>query len=162
VAAVVDLLLLSVAFAIMAYLLGVLQRITARAVVPPAMLSLMTVFASWVYFAGSESSQDRATFGKKVLRIVVTDVRGQRLSFARATARYFTKSLLFFIPSVLYLLYHLAPPGSQRLPGTVAWWVLLIGFALFISPRQGQMFWDFLCGSRVVGCRDATPIGEQG
>ena len=41
----------------------------------------------WLYFAGFESSARRATPGKMASRIVVTDVAGERISFARASLR---------------------------------------------------------------------------
>src|SRR5450830_1300823 len=41
----------------------------------------------WLYFAGFESSAARATPGKRASRIVVTDVLGARISFARASVR---------------------------------------------------------------------------
>lgn len=54
----------------------------------------------WVYFASFESSRWQATPGKKLMRLVATDERGHRLSFGRASGRYFAKTLseltLFF------------------------------------------------------------------
>lgn len=48
---------------------------------------------SWLYFALMESSHLQATLGKKICRLQVTDVQGERLTFARATGRYFGKYL---------------------------------------------------------------------
>lgn len=45
----------------------------------------------WLYFAGFESSHLKATPGKLLLGIEVTDMTGQRLSFLRATGRYLAK-----------------------------------------------------------------------
>lgn len=53
----------------------------------------------WVYYAGMESSPIQATIGKVVVSIAVTDLKGARISFGRATLRYFSKILsqvLFF------------------------------------------------------------------
>lgn len=50
-------------------------------------------FVSWIYFAVFESSSWQATIGKHVLGLKVTDLTGQRISFWRATARYFLKFL---------------------------------------------------------------------
>lgn len=55
---------------------------------------------SWLYFAKLESSARRATFGKETMKICVTDVDGNRLSFGRASARYFAK-LLSAIPAYI-------------------------------------------------------------
>lgn len=47
--------------------------------------------AEWLYRAGLESSKHQATVGKMVLKLRVTDLDGQRVSFARATGRYCTR-----------------------------------------------------------------------
>lgn len=63
-------------------------------------LLLLMQLASWLYFATFESSRWQATPGKKVLGLLVTDLEGRRLSFIRASGRYFGKiisSLLFGI-----------------------------------------------------------------
>ena len=52
----------------------------------------------WLYFAGFESSSWQATPGKRVLNLVVTDLSGTRISFARATGRYFGKWVTGLIP----------------------------------------------------------------
>lgn len=56
-------------------------------------------FLSWFYFAGMESSTHQATIGKKVLGLKVADLKGKRIGFGRASARYFgrilSRALLF-------------------------------------------------------------------
>lgn len=47
----------------------------------------------WLYYAFFESSEYQATPGKMALQIKVTDMSGNRISFARATGRYFGKIL---------------------------------------------------------------------
>jgi len=47
------------------------------------------IFVSWLYYAFMESSSTQATLGKMALGIVVTDLNGERISFGRATGRYF-------------------------------------------------------------------------
>jgi uncharacterized RDD family membrane protein YckC len=71
----------------------------------PAMLvvSIMTlvvfsVIASWLYFAGMESSGNQGTLGKMALGLVVTDMNGQPISFARASGRFFSKIITGMIP----------------------------------------------------------------
>jgi uncharacterized RDD family membrane protein YckC len=54
----------------------------------------------WVYDAGLESSLAEATLGKRAVGVVVLDRYARRISFARATARHFTK----FVPLALGLL----------------------------------------------------------
>jgi uncharacterized RDD family membrane protein YckC len=53
--------------------------------------TLMNLGASWLYFAIMESSKCRATVGKLALGIVVVDEFNQKLSFGRASARYWSK-----------------------------------------------------------------------
>jgi uncharacterized RDD family membrane protein YckC len=45
--------------------------------------------ASWLYYALMESSAKQATLGKMACGFVVTDLLGQRISFRKATGRYF-------------------------------------------------------------------------
>ncbi len=45
----------------------------------------------WLYFTMLESSEKQATYGKMALGIVVTDLQGQRISFAIANGRYWGK-----------------------------------------------------------------------
>ena len=59
--------------------------------------NLFTIVVGWMYFAIMESSSLQATFGKKVQGIIVTDTQGQKISFARASARYFGKSFSILI-----------------------------------------------------------------
>lgn len=54
---------------------------------------LINVVVVWLYFALQESGEQQATFGKKLMGIYVTDKEGNRLSFPRATIRYFAKYL---------------------------------------------------------------------
>ena len=61
----------------------------------PQITALMLLFlmGNWVYFSLCESSRWQATIGKKVLGLLVVDLNGQRLSFARASGRFFAKIL---------------------------------------------------------------------
>lgn len=47
----------------------------------------------WLYYALMESSVAQGTLGKMALRLKVTDLKGDRISFSRATGRYFGRSL---------------------------------------------------------------------
>ncbi len=64
-------------------------------------LSLILSFGiGWLYEAILTSSVRQATFGKSALGLVVTDIHGERISFARASGRYFSKipsSMIFMI-----------------------------------------------------------------
>ena len=78
----------------------------------------------WLYFTVLQSSQKQATIGKFTLGLRVTDLRGKRISFARANLRYFAK-----IFSVL---------------------PFCLGFLLVLSTRRKQTLHDYLCGTVVV------------
>ena len=56
------------------------------------------LIVSWLYYALSESSTWQATPGKKLLNLKVTDMDGQRLSFGRASGRFFGKMITGMIP----------------------------------------------------------------
>jgi uncharacterized RDD family membrane protein YckC len=51
---------------------------------------ITVVVAEWLYYALMESMKG-ATIGKMALSIVVTDLNGNRISFGRASGRYFAK-----------------------------------------------------------------------
>ncbi len=51
------------------------------------------VAGSWLYEALMESSSRQATLGKMIFQMKVTDLSGNRISFARASGRYFAKWL---------------------------------------------------------------------
>jgi uncharacterized RDD family membrane protein YckC len=56
-------------------------------------LAGITLFAGWLYEALMESSSYQATLGKMIFGMKVTDLYGNRISFARATGRHFAKIL---------------------------------------------------------------------
>ena len=58
----------------------------------------LTIVAAWLYFALMESSAHQGTLGKIVLGLFVTDLQGRRVSFARATGRFFSKIITGLIP----------------------------------------------------------------
>ena len=69
-----------------------------------AVVWALFVFAGWIYEAGMESSSKQATLGKMALGLKVTDEYGNRISFARATARYFCKFLSRMILLIGYIM----------------------------------------------------------
>jgi uncharacterized RDD family membrane protein YckC len=65
---------------------------------------LVSVVLSWLYYTLLESSRAQATLGKMLLGIVVTDLPGQRISWARANARYWSKyisAIIFYIGYIM-------------------------------------------------------------
>jgi uncharacterized RDD family membrane protein YckC len=54
----------------------------------------------WLYFAIAESSKWRATWGKHLLGLYVTDESGARVNFWKASARFASGRLLVHVPAV--------------------------------------------------------------
>jgi uncharacterized RDD family membrane protein YckC len=80
---------------------------------PGAVLALLSVYwmyalvvglGQWLYFALMESSSKQGTLGKMALGIIVTDMDGGRLSFARATGRYFAKMITGLTFTIGYIM----------------------------------------------------------
>lgn len=87
-------------------------------------LLLLIQLVSWLYFAAFESSPWQATPGKKVLGLRVTDLNGKRLSFIRASGRYFGK--------------------------IISWLLLGLGFVLAGFTEKKQALHDMLAGCLVL------------
>ena len=66
--------------------------------------SFLGLILSWLYYAIMESSAKQATLGKIAIGLVVTDKRGNRLTFGRATARYFARWLSGIILMIGYII----------------------------------------------------------
>jgi len=65
-----------------------------------AAYGIVLIIIPWLYFAGFESSRSQATPGKLLMHIVVTDMTGNKPTFARVTLRHFAKfvsALVIFI-----------------------------------------------------------------
>src|SRR5713226_10045376 len=64
----------------------------------------LSIVAGWLYFSLCESSSWQGTVGKKVLGLRVTDLDGQRISFANATGRHFGKILSGLILGIGFIM----------------------------------------------------------
>jgi uncharacterized RDD family membrane protein YckC len=60
--------------------------------------------AGWIYEAAMQSSSKQATLGKMIFGLQVTDLNGQRISFARATGRHFAKYVSGMILFIGYIM----------------------------------------------------------
>jgi uncharacterized RDD family membrane protein YckC len=67
-------------------------------------INLLTGLVAWLYWAQMESSPWQATLGKKLLGLKVTDLRGRRISFPRATGRHFAKNISALILLIGFLM----------------------------------------------------------
>jgi len=68
------------------------------------MVVFISFFLNWFYYAILESSEYQATLGKKLLGLQVTDEFGRRMSFGRATGRYFSKFISGLILGIGYVM----------------------------------------------------------
>lgn len=84
---------------------GVVSEFDVMALITTFIISKVAIlFAGWLYYAVMESNTYQGTLGKKLMNIKVTDLQGSRVSFARATGRYFGKILSAMIFMVGYLM----------------------------------------------------------
>jgi uncharacterized RDD family membrane protein YckC len=67
-------------------------------------VAMITTIIQWLYYSLTESSRWQATLGKKALGLTVTDLEGRRISFGRATGRYFAKYLSTLILGIGWLM----------------------------------------------------------
>ncbi len=72
----------------------------------PVILSvgILVILVPWLYYAILECSKNQATLGKIALRIAVTDLHGDRITFSRATMRFYAKILVlitFFVGFII-------------------------------------------------------------
>ncbi|MFB8734274.1 RDD family protein [Bacillus sp. SL00103] len=74
---------------------------------------LVGIVVTWLYYAIMESSKLQGTLGKMALGIKVTRVTGEKVTFGRATGRFFAKAFV----SNLYIL-ATSLPSSQRKTST--------------------------------------------
>jgi uncharacterized RDD family membrane protein YckC len=91
---------------------------------------LISTIMSWLYFAGMEASRAQATVGKQALGIKVTTLNGERITFGRATGRYFSK----FISGIILLFGYfmvLWDPKNQGLHDRIAGTLVLKKVALY-------------------------------
>jgi uncharacterized RDD family membrane protein YckC len=79
----------------------------------------------WPYFAAMESSERQATIGKSVLSLRVTDYEGRRISFGRATGRFFAKIVSGMVP-------------------------LFIGYIMAAFTEKKQALHDMIAGTLVL------------
>ncbi len=90
--------------------------------IPIILGGVFAIFASWIYEAAMESSSRQATLGKMIFGMKVTDLLGNRISFARATARHFSKYLSGMILMIGYIMAGFTPQKQalhDMIAGTV-------------------------------------------
>jgi uncharacterized RDD family membrane protein YckC len=96
-AVIIDSLIFILAGVIIGFILGAMGG-SAKS------LDIPFFIISWLYYTLMESSTKQATIGKMVLGISVTDLSGNRISFGRATGRYFSKIISGIIFCIGYIM----------------------------------------------------------
>ena len=96
--------------------------------------NVVSIVIGWLYSSLLESSSWQATVGKKVLGLKVTDMDGNRISFGRATGRYF----------------------GQILSGLICF----IGFIMVAFTEKKQGLHDIMAGTLVVKGAAVTSYPE--
>lgn len=66
--------------------------------------SFLSIIVWWVYFAVMNSSEWQATLGKRAVGLKVVDENGHRISFGRATGRYFAEIISGIILLIGYMM----------------------------------------------------------
>jgi uncharacterized RDD family membrane protein YckC/Tfp pilus assembly major pilin PilA len=113
--------------ALLSFVLGAAFGATAAASLSDGAVAALVIaylLAPYLYFALMESSAAQATVGKLALGLKVTDLHGERISFAHASGRYFAHIL-----------------------STLS---LMIGYAMVVFTRRRQALHDLVAGTLVV------------
>lgn len=72
-------------------------------------ISIIALIPIWLYYSLLESSTKQGTLGKIILGIKVVDYSNQRISFARATARHFSKIISSLILMIGFIMIAFTP-----------------------------------------------------
>jgi len=91
-----------VAFVIDAIIVAVASGLVAAGTLGAGIV--LSFFGPWLYEAFMLSSEWQATVGKKAMNIIVADIYGKRISFARATGRHFAKYLSAFLLGIGFIM----------------------------------------------------------
>lgn len=123
VALVIDIIILVIVNAIISAIISAILMAVLRDSAT-SIEGIIIFVLDWIYFAYQESSAAQATIGKRAMGIKVTDLQGNRISFLRATGRYFAK--------------------------IVSGIIIFIGYVMAAFTAKKQALHDMLAGTLVV------------
>lgn len=117
----------------------------------PIVGNLVGFLMTWLYYSLMESSGKQATLGKMAVGIKVVDLRGEQISFARATGRFFAKIISAITLMIGYLMagmtrrkqaLHDMVAGclvinNDRARGMPTWAVVMVAFFGLLIPMGG-------------------------
>jgi uncharacterized RDD family membrane protein YckC len=104
VAHIIDSILIGIVSIIIGVIVGVGVAIGSMTPFTNVTSSVITIIIAWLYYAGLESSDRQATFGKQAMNLKVTDLRGRQITFIKATGRHFAKILSGLILFIGYIM----------------------------------------------------------
>ena len=67
-------------------------------------ISVIAALVQWLYYAYLESGEKQATWGKQALGLYVTDLQGNRITFGRASGRFFAKFVTGLTMGIGYIM----------------------------------------------------------
>jgi len=102
-------------------------KLDAEAMSNMGIFELVALVITWLYFALMESSPRGATVGKMAMSLRVVDEQGNRISFGRATGRFFAK----FVSGI----------------------ILLIGYIMVAFTERKRALHDMMAGTLVIKAR---------
>jgi uncharacterized RDD family membrane protein YckC len=106
VAALIDAVIVGIPAFVICLIIGILAGVGQReggGLILLLLVPAICLAGNWLYFALMESSDKQGTLGKMAVGLKVTDLDGARISFGRATGRYFSKIITDLVP--LYIGY---------------------------------------------------------
>jgi uncharacterized RDD family membrane protein YckC len=68
------------------------------------LISVIAGLVQWLYYAYLESGEKQATWGKQALGLYVTDLQGNRITFGRASGRFFAKFVTGLTMGIGYIM----------------------------------------------------------
>lgn len=129
---------------------------------PTAIVAILLIS---VYYAGFEGSFLQATVGKQVMKLKVTDLNGERVSYLRAFARFACMMIIPIIPAMIIMAIYIFYNGyiddmTLTLYFVLLWIIFLFIDCLFIfiTPRK-QSLHDMITGCLVIIRNDDSARG---
>jgi uncharacterized RDD family membrane protein YckC len=126
-AALLDLVIVIIISFLIRIVVGIVLSVINNDTLVSLVGNLVGIAIGWLYYTIQEISPKQATLGKQALGIVVTDLNGKRISFVKATIRYFSRIISAII--------------------------LFIGYIMAAFTEKKQALHDIIAGTLVVNKR---------